>query len=133
MGRGEVAEMTAYLDTHVLIWLAKGDRQSISGEAQDALSKSDLLVSPIVLLELELLHEIGRLREPAEKVIGFLEAEVDLRVCNLPFRDIMTHGLQEKWTRDPFDRLIVANAKAAGAPLVTKDERIRQHYRHAIW
>jgi PIN domain nuclease of toxin-antitoxin system len=45
----------------------------------------------------------------------------------------MTHGLQEKWTCDPFDRLIVANAKAAGAPLVTKDEGIRRHYRRAIW
>lgn len=45
----------------------------------------------------------------------------------------MTHALKESWTRDPFDRLIVANAKAAGAPLITKDERIRKHYRRAIW
>ncbi len=34
---------------------------------------------------------------------------------------------------DPFDRLIVANAKARNAPLVTKDERIRRHYSSAVW
>ena len=45
---------------------------------------------------------------------------------------LITQALREKWTRDPFDRLIVANAKAAGAPLITKDERIRKHYRRAI-
>ena len=53
--------------------------------------------------------------------------------CSMPFRDVAMEALQEKWTRDPFDRLIVANAKAAGAPLVTKDEHIRKHYRRAIW
>lgn len=37
------------------------------------------------------------------------------------------------WTRDPFDRLIVANALADGADLVTADERIRQHTDIAVW
>ena len=43
--------------------------------------------------------------------------------------------LQEyrKWVRDPFDRLIVAQAIANEAPLVTKDEKIRRHYRRAVW
>jgi PIN domain nuclease of toxin-antitoxin system len=46
---------------------------------------------------------------------------------------IVEHALKEKWVRDPFDRLIVAHAKANDAPLVTKDERIRLNYRHALW
>ena len=37
------------------------------------------------------------------------------------------------WTRDPFDRLIVAQASLAGAPLVTKDRMIRKHFAKAAW
>jgi PIN domain nuclease of toxin-antitoxin system len=129
----ERAEVTIYVDTHVLVWIGKGDRQHLSSEAAGALGDSDILISPAVMLELELLHEIGRLRDSAERVLALLESDIGLRVCTLPFRDVAMHALHEKWTRDPFDRLIVANAKAAGAPLVTKDERIRKHYRRAVW
>ena len=125
--------MTVYVDTHVLVWVAKGEQEHLSSAASQALEDNDILVSPAVMLELELLHEIGRLRASAERTLAFLETEIDLRVCSMPFRDVATHALQEKWTRDPFDGLIVANAKAAGAPLITKDERIRKHYRRAIW
>jgi len=122
-----------YLDTHVVIWVYEGDGQKMSPLASRTLDDSELLVSPAVVLELELLHEIGRIEIPAEKMIATLESQIDLRVCSLAFRDVATQALKESWTRDPFDRLIAANAKAAGAPLVTKDERIRKHYRRAIW
>lgn len=125
--------MTVYLDTHVVVWLGKGEQEQLSAGARKALEDDDLLVSPAVMLELELLHEIGRLRASAEKALSFLEGEIGLRVCTLPFHHVVAQALHEKWTRDLFDRLIVGNAKAAGAPLVSKDERIRKHYRDAIW
>lgn len=125
--------MTVYLDTHVVIWVYEGDGQKVSALASRALDTSELLVSAAVVLELEMLHETGRMRISAERVISTLESQIDLRVCSRPFYEIATYAIPEKWTRDPFDRLIVANAKAAGALLVTKDERIRKHYRRAIW
>jgi PIN domain nuclease of toxin-antitoxin system len=126
-------EMTVYADTHILVRIYEGDTQKLSSAARHALDNYDPVVSAASMLELELLHEMGRLRISAETLIAALESDIGLRVCHLPFRDIVTHALKESWTRDPFDRLIVANAKAAGAPLVTKDERIRKHYRRAIW
>ena len=125
--------MTVYLDTHVLIWLAQGDVDKVSARASSVIDDNELLVSPAVILELELLHEMGRVRMPARALIAILESQVGLKVCNRHFDDVVTHAVGEKWTRDPFDRLIVANAKAAAAPLVTKDERIRKHYRQALW
>jgi PIN domain nuclease of toxin-antitoxin system len=122
-----------YLDTHVVIWVYEGDAQKLSAEASFALDNSELVVSPAVVLELELLHEIGRMQIPSQKMISTLESQIDLAVCTLPFHDVANQALHEKWARDPFDRLIVANAKAAGAPLITKDDRIRKHYRRAIW
>jgi PIN domain nuclease of toxin-antitoxin system len=126
-------EVTVYVDTHVLVWIAKGERDLLSPGARHALESNDLLASAASVLELELLHEIGRVGASAERTLAFLESDIGLRVCDLPFRDVVTQALKEGWTRDPFDRLIVANAKAAGAPLVTKDAGIRKHYRRAVW
>jgi PIN domain nuclease of toxin-antitoxin system len=84
-------------------------------------------------LELGFLHELGRLKPSASKLISTLSTDIGLRVCDLPFRTVVDHAMAEGWTRDPFDRLIVANAKAAGAPLVTRDERIHKHYSRALW
>jgi PIN domain nuclease of toxin-antitoxin system len=125
--------MIVYVDTHVLVWLYYGEKHRMSTAARDALDEYELLASPIVLLEMELLHEIGRMRHRAELIAATLQSDIGLRVCDRPFREVATQALKEGWTRDPFDRLIVAHAKGAGAPLVTKDERIRKHYRRAIW
>ena len=37
------------------------------------------------------------------------------------------------WTRDPFDRVIVANAALNGNILISKDQNILEHYIHARW
>ena len=122
-----------YLDTHVLVRLYLGEVEGLSAGARSAIEANDLVASPAAVLELEFLHEIGRLRPAASKVVSALAQEVGLRVCELPFRVVVEHALKENWGRDPFDRLIVANAKARNAPLVTKDERIRRQYPRAVW
>ena len=125
--------MIIYLDTHILVWLVRGERDKLAEAARQAIEECELLVSPAVVLELELLHEIGRLRASASSIVTALATDIGLRVCDLPFRTVVEYALKENWGRDPFDRLIVANAKAAEAPLVTKDARIRRHYSRVIW
>lgn len=125
--------MTIHLDTHVVVWLFYGEHNKIAPAARRAIERNEIVVSPACILEMELLHEIGRMRQTASNVVATLEADLGLRVCDLPFRTVVDHALREGWVRDPFDRLIVANASAANAPLVTKDERIRSHYSKAVW
>lgn len=122
-----------HLDTHVLVSLYLGLPDKLSAAARAAIEEHDLIASPAAVLELEFLHEIGRLTPPASKVVDTLDREIGLRICELTFRAVTNHALKEDWGRDHFDRLIVANAKAAGARLVTKDERIRRNFPHAIW
>ena len=125
--------MNVYLDTHVLVWLFEGKVENLSAVACRAIEENDVLASPAAVLELEYLHEIGRLRPTAVKVTTELGESLGLRICELPFRKVVDFALKESWGRDPFDRLIVANAKASGSPLLTKDEKIHQHYSNALW
>jgi len=126
--------LIAYLDTNVVVWLAQGDLGRISSKAQSLVERADLLVSPIVLVELEYLYEVGRIRLGARDLLRKLGHEIGLRVCELPFPSVADAVLDEKWTRDPFDRTIVAHAKTNGlAALVTADEEIRRNYSRAVW
>ena len=124
----------AYLDTHVVVWLASGKVKQISPKVRALLEKADLLLSPMVLLELEYLHELKRTKLPARDIFQKVAHETGLRLCDLPFPSIAGAALDERWTRDPFDRLIVAQAKANGfSPLISADEEIARHYPRAVW
>jgi len=126
--------LIVYLDTHVFLWLAAGKVNRLSSVARSLVDKADLLLSPMALLELEYLHELGRTRFTARDLLKKVKHETNLSLCDLPFATIAAAALDEKWTRDPFDRLIVANAKANGfAWLISSDESIRQHYPRAVW
>lgn len=123
-----------YLDTCVVVWLYGGETHKLSKAAIDGIREDPgILVSPAVVLELQLLHEIKRARVTALKVMDRLSVEIGLAICQLPFASVVENAVDISWTRDPFDRLIVANARANDAPLITKDERIRKHYRRSVW
>lgn len=122
-----------YLDTHVAAWLYAGALDLVPDPVRELLEREDLLVSPMVVLELQYLFEIQRTAEPAEAVLGTLERQLGLAVCDLSFRDVALKALRESWTRDPFDRVIVSQAALRGAPLVTKDRAMHTHYPKAVW
>ena len=89
-------------------------------------------MSPAVLLELELLHEVGRLRVGAVPISRHLDEQLSIRVATERFADVAIESLALGFTRDPFDRLIVAHAALMKAPLVTLDAELRRHYPKAI-
>src|SRR5947209_4634450 len=122
-----------YLDTHVAAWMFAGRIDLIPKSVQALLEQHDLTISPAVMLELQYLFEVRRTAEPARTVIESLRREVGLKVCDLPFADVVERAWDQDWTRDPFDRLIVSQAALRGAPLVTRDGSIRHHFQLAVW
>ena len=126
--------MICYLDTQIVVWLAEANLAKLSQRALSLIQTADLRVSPIALLELQYLYEIKRIVVTPQKVLVKLNTEVGLTLCDHPFPIIAEVALGESWARDPFDRLIVAHAKANGASLLlTKDDVIRANYVHAQW
>ncbi len=122
-----------YLDTHAAVLLAQGDTERFTKPALRALNREDLMLSPATILELDSLYQLGRLKIPALEVVQILQNALSLRVCDLPFSQVVEKALDECWTRDPFDRLIVANARIRHARILTRDERISAHYKNALW
>ena len=126
--------LISYLDTHVVVFLHAGDVSRISGKAQNQIENTDLLISPMVLLELEMLYDKGTIKYSSSQILADLTQQIGLSVCQIPFAQIVRSAIAIEWTREPGDLLIVANAIANNqAPLVTKDERIRGGYSNAIW
>jgi len=125
--------VSAYLDTHVTLWLYAGETARISKRAANLINGEALLASPIVLLELQYLREIGRLTATPRAVAAELKRRVGLEVQSRPLDEIVEQARDLDWTRDVFDRLIVAQAALDAAALVTTDRTIRKHYPKAVW
>ncbi|MCG8455340.1 MAG: PIN domain-containing protein [Holophagales bacterium] len=126
-------EALIHLDTHVVAWLYGGELGRLSNAARDALDRHDLRISPMVDLELQYLFEIERITESPSVVLGHLETDIGLKVCDAPFPSVVRLAREQTWTRDPFDRLIVAQASLRQSPLLTRDSNIQQHYPRAVW
>ena len=126
--------MISYLDTNILIFLHAGNTARLTRRAVDQVESSDLLISGMVMLELEMLYEKGAIGYRVTEILSDLNQQIGVSVCQLPMAAIMSKALRVKWTREPGDRIIVANAMANNeAPLVTADRRILSEYRNAIW
>jgi PIN domain nuclease of toxin-antitoxin system len=127
-------QRVSYLDTHVVAWLYEGLIEKLSATATRAIEQSTLLVSPMVELELQYLHEIGRLTVPSDTIFNALQEEIGLKRTDVPLDAIIAIAKILTWTRDVFDRLIVATAMVTReARLITKDTTIRQHSKVALW
>ena len=86
----------------------------------------------MVRLELSYLNEIKRINEKADTIINTLADEIGLQRCKKPFSEIITESLFQTWTRDPFDRIITANALIGDDTLITFDKNILDNYKNSI-
>ena len=122
-----------HLDTHVVCWLYAGRVDLLSRPAREAIELNALALSPMVALELQYLREIGRIRHGPKRLIAALHADLGLSLSDLPFAAVAARAQTFSWTRDPFDRLIAAEAAVARARLVTRDDILRRRFRLALW
>lgn len=122
-----------HIDTHIAVWLNQKKPGKLSRHAARAMRENTLVMSPMVLTELAYMSEIDRLAADPERVQAQLETEFGITVSTAAFSSVCRASIRQNWTRDPFDRLIVANAIVDGARLVTSDERMFDNFVDAVW
>jgi PIN domain nuclease of toxin-antitoxin system len=120
------------LDTHIAVSLYEGKVAGLSDKAKRAIDSQPISISAMVLLEIEMLFEIRRIRYGADHVANYLTKHLDVSIAPQKFSDITQHALSLSFTRDPFDRLITAHAALMKAPLITFDKVIKANYLRAM-
>ncbi|WP_316353728.1 type II toxin-antitoxin system VapC family toxin [Candidatus Trichorickettsia mobilis] len=122
------------IDTHIVIWLYAGTIEEVSTKAQKHIESNELLISPIILLELQYLFEIGKISVDSETIYNDLHFRIGLRIDHETlWSRIIKEALMLNWTRDPFDRIIVAHASVLGYNLISKDQLIKLNFNNTIW
>lgn len=124
-----------HLDTHVVARLYAGLDNKIARAARTLMARADqLVVSQFVVLELDDMIDLRRIRNVSvDRLIDQLSRQFPMATSSAPLADVIANARRIGWTKDPMDRLIVANAMADGARLITADEKIRAHFKDAVW
>ena len=119
--------MTILLDTHFLIWLVLGSKRLTEFPWLDPYRPWG--VSPVSFLEIQILAEIGRLSVRNPEFTNAVMDDTRFTVDDVPLATLVRHALRLDWTRDPFDRLLVAHSSARRVAFCTLDRSIRTHHR----
>lgn len=121
------------LDTHIVVWLYEDAERLLPAAVLRRLDQESLVLSPFVRLELQYLHEIGKLSVSPATLLDYLMPSLEMTASNPAAAPVCEVASTMDWTRDPFDRLLSAEAASAGMTLLTKDRTIRKHLSHAWW
>jgi PIN domain nuclease of toxin-antitoxin system len=120
------------LDTHAALWWLAGDDQFGSAAAEHLEDETNqVLLSAAVVLEVAIKRAQGKLEVPD----GFADTLLGAGVQPLPITLAHTAAVEHlPWHhRDPFDRLLVAQAGIERAAVVTRDDALAAYDVTLIW
>ena len=120
------------LDTNVVVWLLTGDRSAVSKRAVVALTGADPVhLSAVSIWEIAIKRSLGKLRLTDD----WLSALRKLDFVQLPISGLHAEAVEHlPWHhRDPFDRLLVAQAQIEGARVVSADTQLTAYDVDVIW
>ena len=128
--------MRLLLDTVAFLWLAEGSPR-VSADARELIADpaNDAYMSAASAWEVAIKHGLGRLplRVPPDRYV--VEQRVRHRIDTLPVNEeaALQVGKLPDLHRDPFDRLIVAQAIVEGMTVVTPDRLIGMYPVRVLW
>jgi PIN domain nuclease of toxin-antitoxin system len=128
--------MGALLDTHALLWWVEGDER-ITPKLRRLIGQpdEDVFVSAATAWEIATKARIGKLRTPDALLQDFVEAIEMLGFLPLPI--LLRHGYDAGQLpgahRDPFDRMLAAQARAEGLTLISADPAFASLGVPALW
>ena len=128
--------MRLLLDTHALLWWLSDDR-ALAGSARKLIARSNstILVSAVSAWEIATKFRLGKLPGAADLVAdfdGYLKRE---RFESLPITSdhAVRAGLLPEPHRDPFDRMLIAQAQAENIPIISNDAAFDPYKVRRLW
>jgi PIN domain nuclease of toxin-antitoxin system len=121
------------LDTNVAVWLLLGDRERVSRRAVEALEdeRNEVALSAATVWEIAIKRSLGKLTIED----GWAKALSRLGFAPLPVTAVHAEAVERlPWRhRDPFDRLLIAQASVEGRTLVSADRRLAAYGVTVLW
>lgn len=118
--------MNLLLDTHALLWWLD-DQPTLSEKARAAIANPQnvVLISAVVIWEIRIKQALGKLKVPRNfrKVLD----EQPFEMLDITADHAHNVGDLPSHHRDPFDRMLVAQAKAEGLTLITRDTHLKRY------
>lgn len=122
--------MKTLLDTHAFLWLVAGDERLPDSVRRLVASASGVLLSAASVWEGEIKRAAGRLSVPP---LAALARAVGVTVLPITAEHAEVAAHLPLHHRDPFDRMLVAQAQAESLVLVSKDEAMRRYGVPVAW
>ncbi|SCF46761.1 type II toxin-antitoxin system VapC family toxin [Micromonospora mirobrigensis] len=117
--------MRLLLDTHVVLWWLADD-PTLSEEVKERIDdEPEVYLSPATVWEIAIKQSLGKLESPVDLAEQVRAA--DLRELPIHHRHAAAAGQLPPIHRDPFDRMLVAQALCEGLTLVTRDGLIQKY------
>lgn len=126
--------MRLLLDTHVWLW-ATMDPERLGDAARSAIeTETELVLSVASLWEMAIKHAAGKLRIDGN-LASFRQTVSRMHGSELVIRPehALAAAALPQHHRDPFDRMLIAQATIEGLTLVTADETIRSYGCDLLW
>jgi PIN domain nuclease of toxin-antitoxin system len=125
--------LTLLLDTHLVLWWMAGEASRISKRALAALGSEGIepVVSAVTVWEAAIKRGLGKLDAPGDLLSQLERAGVELLPITARHADLVASLPLHH--RDPFDRLLVAQARLEGLALVSDDEWLRRYDIEVVW
>jgi len=127
--------MKVLLDTHTFLWFLAGNSE-LSKKARTLIEnpKNEKYISIVSFWEIAIKNSLGKLT--LDVPFAELKAEViknSFQILPITFEDTLQLSILPFYHRDPFDRIIISQAKVNQLTLISRDNNISLYHGNLLW
>lgn len=118
--------MRILLDTHIIIWILE-DSKKLSKKARKIIDDAnEVYISPVSAWEMMIKMQLGKLEIELEDINKIFK-QTNFIELNLKFEHVLTLNNLPNYHKDPFDRMLIAQALSEPLKLITSDSMVKKY------